>query len=67
MHIHLSMTKAESVMANFFQDELETVPFCPNLSIGERNLGFMWVCGNSRIQLGIVRPAGFTGLPFELV
>jgi len=32
-------------------DELETVPLCPNLSISERNLAFMWVCGNSRIQL----------------
>jgi len=24
----------------------------PKLSICERNLAFMWVCGNSRIQLG---------------
>jgi hypothetical protein len=36
-----------------FQDELETVPLCPNLSISDRNLAFMWVCGNSRIQLDI--------------
>jgi hypothetical protein len=33
------------------QDELETVPLCPNLSINERNLAFMWICGNSRMQL----------------
>jgi hypothetical protein len=31
------------------QDKLETVPLCPNLSISERNLAFMWICGNSKI------------------
>jgi hypothetical protein len=33
------------------QEELETVSLCPNLSINVRNLAFMRVCGNSRIQL----------------
>jgi hypothetical protein len=42
----------------YIVDELETVPPCPNLSICERNLAFMWVCGNSRIQLEIAR-SGF--------
>jgi hypothetical protein len=30
-------------MANFFQDELETVPLCPILSISVRNLAFMGI------------------------
>jgi hypothetical protein len=38
-------------MDTIIQDELETVPLYPILSIRERNLAFMWVCGNSRIQL----------------
>jgi len=46
-----------------FQDELETLPLCPILSISERNLAVMWVCGKSRIQLGIVPPSGSPPLP----
>jgi len=35
----------------------------PKLSICEKNLAFMWVCGNSRIQLGIVPLSGSPALP----
>jgi hypothetical protein len=42
------------ISKSMIQDELETVPLCPILSINERNLAFMWVCGNSRIQLARV-------------
>jgi hypothetical protein len=31
-----------------FQDELETVPLCPKLSLSDRNLAFMGFCGNGR-------------------
>jgi hypothetical protein len=37
--------------AFLFQDELETVPLCPILSISERNLASFGTRGNSRIQL----------------
>jgi hypothetical protein len=38
------------------QDELETVPLCPNLSISVRNLAFIGVKGISRIQLVFAHP-----------
>jgi hypothetical protein len=39
------------VSESIFQDELETEPICPILSISERNLAFMGIKGISRIQL----------------
>jgi len=38
-------------MDTIIQDELETVPLCPILSISVRNLTFMGIKGISRIQL----------------
>jgi hypothetical protein len=41
------------------QDELETVPLCPNLSISVRNLAFMGIKGISRIQL-VIAHSGYS-------
>jgi hypothetical protein len=49
-------SKTEPISKYRFQDELETVPLSPILSISERNLAFMGIKGISRIQLGFVPP-----------
>jgi len=53
------------------EDELETVPLCPILSISDRNLAFMGVCGNRRnmhsLSVGEKRKLRFRPIPRQYV